>query len=45
MLSGLAGYKKCAILAGSAFETYATKLPSRAKKKVLKFDLTFKFVS
>ena len=46
LLSAVAGLKKCAILAGSAFETYAAKLLSKAKKiKGKSFDTAFKIVS
>jgi len=42
----VANYEKCAILAGSAFETYDVNQRPRAKKKSFKsFDTTFKFVS
>ena len=36
LLSAVAGLKKCAILAGSAFETYAAKRRPKAKKKSFK---------
>ena len=39
----VASFEKCAILAGSAFETCDTNQRSRVKKK--SFDTAFKFVS
>jgi hypothetical protein len=45
-LNVVASFEKCAILAGSAFETCDANQRSRVKKKSFKsFDTAFKFVS
>jgi hypothetical protein len=45
-LNVVASFEKCAILAGSAFETYDANRRPRVKKKSFKsFDTAFKFVS